>query len=372
MQVKCAPSVHRLLFIGSPILVGIMFLSATPRSSAQYVLRVHNFTPDLRQVANTGTILSDISAGVDETSSFIMDGDRAFLLTPGDGAILLLGDQDDALSPVYYRFTNHDITWDDRSPAFTDTATRRLVNQNDGDVDLATDGPTMRFVTDLDGDQTNTINFRWHNNGTTSSDRLMELINGGSLNIAGTFTQNVAFDLAEAFLRTEPIAAGQLVAVDATRHDGVRLTSGVHDRAVIGVASTQPGIILGHGAFSVERIAKNWGQAHADRFRVQQPVLQERVLAEREDLQTLQARIESFGTFSAGRFGFPVDETMIADESAPADPQRPHTVKRNDWEALVADYAAEQLQFADELEGAAIDLFLKETLVPVALAGRVP
>ncbi|MCA9055370.1 MAG: hypothetical protein KDA75_16125, partial [Planctomycetaceae bacterium] len=114
------------------------------------------------------------------------------------------------------------------------------------------------------------------------------------------------------------------------------------------------------------------GAQHADRFRAEQSALQDRVLVEREDLREHQARIESLARFSVGRFGVAVDETMVVEMTTPLDPESPRTVKRREWEELLTAYAAEQVKFADELEAAAIDLFLKETVVPVALAGRVP
>ena len=343
---------------------------------AQLRQRVSNQTPNGDTLSNTSSQFADIGQGTSEEAVLALNGQAAILITPGDAGILQLHDQDTFDSggdSEHIRFEGGDI---DTSLVFSartgDTDPRRIRNENQSDLELRTDGAFLNFYTDFDNDTVQSDVGRWFNNGSALTNRIFQIDAAGNVEIDGTLTENVAFDLAEAFLKTEAIEAGQLIAVDESRFDGVRLTHGVNDRAVIGVASTKPGIILGGGAFSVDRIAENWGDEHAARFRAEQLTLQERVLREREDLQDLQQRIESLAKYSVGRFGFAVDESMVVQDGPPRDPQGPRTVKRRDWINLQAAYARDQARFADELEAAAIDLFLEETLVPVALAGRVP
>ena len=348
---------------------GVVAVAST--ASAQLRTRVSNTTPNGDTLSRTSSQFVDTQS-LSEEAMFAANDNFALIMSPGDEGILQLHDQDrlDAGDPSeFYRFTNTIIRFSSRTG---DTSTRFIENQNDSDLLIRTDGEFLNFFTDLDNDTAQSDVGRWFNNGTVLGDRIFQIDTNGNVEIDGSLTENFAFDLAEAFLKIEEIEPGQLIAVDSSRFDGVRLTSGVHDRAVIGVASTKPGVILGGGAFGVDQIAANWGEEHVVRFREQQDRLQERVLAEREDLQNFQSRVESLAVFSVGRVGFEVDESMIIENNAPADPERPRTIKRHDWEELLTAYEEEKFRFADELEGAAIDLFLEETLVPVALAGRVP
>ncbi|MEZ6065768.1 MAG: hypothetical protein R3B90_08690 [Planctomycetaceae bacterium] len=100
----------------------------------------------------------------------------------------------------------------------------------------------------------------------------------------------------------EAVEPGQLIAVDSSRHDAVRLTNGAADRAVIGVASTHPGVLLGGGAFDVERIEQNWGKEHAERFRKEQAGLETRVLRLTSISASSRHGSESIETFSLESF----------------------------------------------------------------------
>ncbi|MCA9055634.1 MAG: hypothetical protein KDA75_17455 [Planctomycetaceae bacterium] len=361
------------IWIRHGLLAGLAITWGSSIGYGQIRQRVSNTTPNGDALGSQSSQFADVGQGTGEESILVLNGDYARLINPGDSGLLQIFDQDlfqgGGASPEYYRFTNNNFNFTLRT---SDTADRRIENNNDSDLEIRTDGEFFNIYTDTDNDTTQTDVGRWFNNGTGLSNRIFQIDISGNVEIDGSLTENFAFDLAEAFLKTETIEAGQLIAVDDSRFDGVRLTKGVGDRAVIGVASTRPGVILGGGAFGVDQIEANWGAAHVERFRAQQSDLQSRALAASETLPEHQSRIESLAKFSVGRFGFEVDESMVVEDGTPIDPERPLTIKRNDWEELQAAYAEEQASFADELEGAAIDLFLKETLVPVALAGRVP
>ncbi|MEZ6068654.1 MAG: hypothetical protein R3B90_23740, partial [Planctomycetaceae bacterium] len=339
-------------------------------ASAQFRHQIGNTAPSGDDLGSEQAILLDLTGGIDEAGLISIGSNTCIIYNPGDFGLLQISDEDfDDGDDEFFRFENFAMRFSSR---IADTTARQIVNENDTHLNIQTDGEFMSFFSDVDNDTSQVDCFRWFNNSVGLADRIMQLGTGGQLYIDGTLSENVAFDVAEAFLKLEAVEPGQLIAVDSSRHDAVRLTNGAADRAVIGVASTHPGVLLGGGAFDVERIEQNWGKEHAERFRKEQAGLETRVLEAHEHLREQQARLESIETFSLGVFSVRVDEAMVVDVQPTPTQERPFTVKRSDWEQLQAGYAAAKVQFAQEVEAAAIDLFLKETLVPVALAGRVP
>ncbi|MEZ6067425.1 MAG: hypothetical protein R3B90_17350 [Planctomycetaceae bacterium] len=119
-------------------------------------------------------------------------------------------------------------------------------------------GPTNNHYTDLNNNDTDTVSTAWFNDGGLGGNRIMQLSTAGGLAIKSTLTSNANFDLAEAFLATEPLRPGEVIAVTHGRTNAVRKSTGTDDLTVIGVVSTEPGIVLGGGAFSLEDVEQNW------------------------------------------------------------------------------------------------------------------
>ncbi|MCA9055633.1 MAG: hypothetical protein KDA75_17450, partial [Planctomycetaceae bacterium] len=263
------------------LITGLALIAMMNRGDAQLVHRHSATTPNGDNIGSPSSQFADVQIPSEE-SIVLLNDDFVRVMSPGDGGILQIFDQDSfdiGTDAEFYRFDNNILYFSARSG---DSSTRRIYNENDTNLEVRTDGQFFNIYTDVDNDTGSTEVGRWFNNGTALSARIFQIDDGGHVEIKGSLTQNVAFDLAESFLKTEVIEPGQLIAVAASRHDGVRLTTGVHDRAVIGVASTKPGVILGGGAFGVDQIEANWGAEHVTRFRAEQSTLQERALAERE------------------------------------------------------------------------------------------
>jgi hypothetical protein len=150
----------------------------------------------------------------------------------------------------------------------------------------------------------------------------------------------VSFDIAESFLAAEPVEAGELVRVDPRNPVAVLKTTGTTDRAVIGVVSSSPGVLLGSAPFDTESLRQVWGDEQHERFRAQQGRLQEELIAAHP---SLQSSLASLG---------PLDEGAA---EAPA--RRP---------------GPESTELESNLLGLALERFFEQNFVAVALAGRVP
>lgn len=159
-------------------------------------------------------------------------------------------------------------------------------------VEFNMDGGDLRFNARsqhrvmVDSDNSTSANFAgWYHDGTYSNTtQLAKLTEAGNFQIAGTLSQNVAFDLAETFLASEPLSPGELVRVDPSRPDAVLRTIGAGDPAVLGVVSARPGVLLGSAPFSPEGLLATWGDAVADDFLSSLPDLRADVLARHTDL----------------------------------------------------------------------------------------
>jgi hypothetical protein len=157
----------------------------------------------------------------------------------------------------------------------------------------------------------------WFHDGVYSNaNKVAEIQEDGDLRIRGALSESVAFDIAENFWATEPIAAGELVAADPILPGAVRRAT-IHDAGrVLGVASRRPGIVLGGAPFDEAALAASWGEAVHARFQAES----ESLLAE------LQTRHPEHALE-------PPDEAVI--------------------------------------ESLALELFAEKHFVPLALAGRV-
>jgi len=157
----------------------------------------------------------------------------------------------------------------------------------DGEVNVPTlHGPRPGFVMELRSDNnirsmiddnnngTNEL-FEWHHNGSfLAADKLADLNESGNLRIRGTLSQNFVFDVAEAFLKGEPMEPGDVVRVDPKRTNAVLRTKGEFDPAVLGVVSEKPGVFLGGAVFGPEDL-KPWGEDVMKRFEEREPALLE-------------------------------------------------------------------------------------------------
>jgi hypothetical protein len=205
------------------------------------------------------------------------------------------------------------------------------------------------FVADSDGD-TNVVPFKWYNNGLTiGTDLMADLDGSGNLRLKGTLSQNVSFDLAEAFLRGGELEPGEVVSISGSERRTVVKSAGAGDSMVIGVVSTKPGIIMGGGAFSARDLREAWGNDVADLFESERALLESKALslenglAERKEmLAAAKSRVSVAAHDENGGY----DEAAILMEDS--------------------------MRFRSDLESRALELFFETHFVHVALAGRVP
>jgi len=178
----------------------------------------------------------------------------------------------------------------------------------------------------------------WHGDGAGGNEKLAELQTDGDFLIRGTYSNSVAFDLAETFLAMEPLEAGDVVSVDPSRSDAVRLANRREDPAVVGVVSTKPGFLLGGVPLDVRSLEEAWGGDLLEEYRAARGKLRERALSMHEELRGRVAEHPEAA--------LPVTNGAGADDDA--------------WHDEM------------EVESLALEMFHRERLVPVALAGRVP
>ena len=224
---------------------------------------------------------------------------------------------------------------------------------------VGTRGPTMRYLVDSDENDA-VANHIWYENSTAATGpdwRMMQLteVTGGSLFVDGPVTQNHSFDIAETFWEAEAVEPGELVAIDPEQPAAVRPTSTASQAALIGVASTRPGFVLGGGAFSLEALRRTWGDAIADEYERRRPELELRVLAELPQLQSRAERTRSQADY----------EAYLAAE-APDPEQRPSA------EAVRAAYETARADHETLVFDRTLQRFFKDRFASVALAGRVP
>ena len=201
----------------------------------------------------------------------------------------------------------------------------------------------VRLYADFDNDTATTEAVTLYNNGGASGNRIALFGPFGTLQIAGTLSENVGFDLAESYLAGETLRPGELVRVAPSSARTVLRGAG-SGPDVIGVVSTRPGIVMGGAPFSVGKLREVWGDEVADLFEAQRPELETAVLAEDNGLA---ARLEMVSNPPRLSPSGPNDDGDSEDSS--------------DFETVVGD-----------LETAVIRRFFELNVVPVALSGRAP
>ena len=241
---------------------------------------------------------------------------------------------------------------------------------------LASDNQSQRYLVDSDEDVA-LANHIWYQNSTTSATdwRMMQLteMSGGSLLVAGPVTQNSSFDLAEAFWEQQAVEPGELVAVDPERPDAVRPTTAPYQAALLGVASANPGFILGGGSFSLEALERTWGPAVAEAYRRLRPELEQRVFSELPDLAAEAERLSSLSSFedhlARQRSELEADAALHGGRPSraawQAHPQASPESLRLAYEKALAYHQ-------ESMFDRTVQRFFKDRFTTVALAGRVP
>ena len=295
-------------------------------------------------LGKSSTVLANTTDGTGEDAFLALNGDTAIVSSPGDTGLLRIQDSDN--NWTNYRFNNADLEINHLGD-FTIKAPK----QGDGhELILSTTGEEIQFVADSDNSQHQVYAFTWFNNGVAAANKLMDLNAGtGGLRIKGTLTQNTAFDLAEAYWKTDAeIEAGDVVCIDPEQPNAVVLASAANARAVVGVISTDPGLIMGGGAFSVENLAELWGDDVAAQFAAERQGIEDGLLASDPNLQGCVAQVDAMKSALA------------------------KNAKAKDAAAAKAACESEEQQLADALESAALEAFCRDNLALVAMAGRVP
>jgi hypothetical protein len=278
---------------------------------------------------------------LDEESWISLNEDYVGLSAPCDFGCLRLWDQDGYVE--VFSISNSTFSW---SPG--NTGAKSLNVDSDDDFNIRVGGEFFNIFLDPDADTAQSDVMRIYVNGSALTDRIFQMDFSGNVEIDGVLTENFAFDLAEAFWMSEPLTAGEVVAVDPMRPNAVTRATGHQDRGVLGVVSTRPGIVMGGGAFSESDLERNWGSEVTAQFRAEREVLKAKALAQSDVLQKLQLKVQTQKTAGAG------------------------SLKPEDEERLKIAAAEEELRLKQELEAAALDLFFEEHFVQIALAGRVP
>jgi hypothetical protein len=215
---------------------------------------------------------------------------------------------------------------------------------NSGVLQLRTTGSEVQHLVDSNGDRSQVGGFvyRFFQTSAINGNTLVAWDQDGDLGITGTLFENNAFDLAEAFWKSDAaIQAGDVVRVSPLAPDAVDLADTAADSAVLGVVSTKPGIVMGGGAFSKAHLMRTWGEETVRLFEAEAPELVDQVLSRRSDLLELAATVDSSDA-------------------------------RGDRDAAEASAEDRQFRLDQELETAALELFFERRFARLALAGRVP
>ena len=186
------------------------------------------------------------------------------------------------------------------------TVNANFVHAPDGvTLNLYSDG-IVRTMIDDNNNATTTVADWFHDGSTANTSKLAELQEDGDLRIRGALTENVAFDVAESFVMSEPIAAGELVAADPLRPGAVRRTAGEDDPLVLGVVSAGPGLLLGGAPFDAEALGERWGAELRAEFETQSTTILERLVlrmteAERSEIDAEMLESLALADFFARR-----------------------------------------------------------------------
>ena len=139
-----------------------------------------------------------------------------------------------------------------------------------------------------------------------------------------------------------------MVCISSEQPNAVVLARAAHARAVVGVVSTDPGLVMGGGAFCAEQLEETWGGDIAARFA--------------SERKSIEKRLASSDPYLKGR----MDQTGQMKSSLAK------SAKAADAARAKAAYDAKSRQLATAMEGAAFESFYQEHFARVAMAGRVP
>lgn len=254
----------------------------------------------------------------------------------------------------------------------------RIEADDEGELQLFSESPEMRFLIDSDADDDATMLshiFTWSNNNLNGNQRAMILQSNtgavGNLVIAGTLTENFGFDLAESFWSGEPMAPASLVAVDPLRPDAVVLATDSFPERVLGVVSTKPGVLMGGGAFSVEALRQSWGDRVVESFESVRSQLEAEALGVNPALARDAERLRSLDAFVAD---LPDEPTwrVAAREALGEDGPQGRSTPGLDPQEVEAAYHSALESFETHLFDATMALFFDRNFAPVAISGRVP
>jgi hypothetical protein len=305
-------------------------------------------TFDGYNLGENSTLLGNTVQSTD-AAFLALNGNNATICSPGDfgRGILRLIDQDN------YGRTNYIFDNAGMRMRYPSDFLISVYEQDVGDqLMVATSGDQMKFVVDVDNNTAShgSHAYVWYHDGTGNVNARMALSpNAGHLYVDGTVFQNHAFDLAEAYWKSESgIEAGDVVCVDPENPNAVVLARAANAQTVVGVISTDPGIVMGGGAFSTERLGELWGDEVAGQFAKQRARLEKKLLATDPHLQSRVAKASQMKSALA------------------------KGVKAADKARVEEEVAAEERQVTDALETAALESFCQANLALVALAGRVP
>lgn len=245
---------------------------------------------------------------------------------------------------------------------------------SDGGVILHSENPSQRYLADSDDDD-GFANHIWYENaiGGPTDYRMMQLTqeDGGDLLIAGQLTSNHMFDIAETFWETTPVEPGQLVAVDPRRPDAVRLTTEAYAPSLLGVASSNPGVVLGGGAFSVEELRQTWGPEIAEEFQNHRPLMELEVFNEHPDLLAEAERLSSQSRFEAQLDALETERLPLGEEGY-ATERSFGSSRYASAPELAAAYEAAKWSYEELMFDLTVRRFFEKRFSAVALAGRVP
>lgn len=234
---------------------------------------------------------------------------------------------------------------------------------------LASKSDLVSFIADSDDNGAGS-SFTWYEDGSSDEQRLMELVENGNLTIAGTLTQE-GFGLAGGYWKVGEVAPGDLVAIDPSRPHAVRATSAAYDRRVVGVASTDPAVVLGGGVFSLDALGRRWGEEAVEVYLRERPALEAAVYAEREEMRTELLRLSSPSRFAEYLLSVEARPTSAAIQSDDDSPSAPRDQRLSPRE-LNQRYESALLTHEQRLGDLTMKRFFRERYVPVALAGRSP
>ncbi len=311
---------------------------------ADLELRLSDTSPDGYDLGAMSTLLANTTAGLGGEAFVSLSEDGISVCSPGNTDLFTIIDRDSYATN--YIFDDQFIEM--REPAdITIKATRQ---GNAQELILSTTGEEIWFISDSDNNTVQAAAFSWMCNGSTTADKHMDLVAGtGQLRTKGPMTPNHSFDLAEAYWRSEAgIEAGDVVRIDPEQPNAVVLARSAGDRAVVGVVSTDPGIVMGGGAFTAEHLEDLWGEEVAVRFARGRKKIAADVSAKDPYIKERLTNVSKM-------------KKALAKGG-----------KRGEADRAAKDYKQEQQQLADAVENAALEAFCTENLAQVALAGRVP